>query len=127
MRKTPALATALLRRAAPPEEALAGDVLEEYQSGRSRFWYWRQVVSAILLGTFRQVAAAPVGMLGAVATGWTTLLLVFATLGDTATEAVSEWVFGWERFGAYATQMWWPFQIVAVLVSYAGFALTPEA
>jgi len=53
-----------------------------------------------------------------------TLLLLFFTLGDAATEAVSEWLFGWTRVGAYATQVFGPFQIVAVLVSYFGFALS---
>jgi hypothetical protein len=31
-------------------EALAGDLLEDYSQGRSAAWYWRQVLIAILLG-----------------------------------------------------------------------------
>jgi len=31
------------------DEALAGDLLEESRAGRSHIWYWRQVLSAILL------------------------------------------------------------------------------
>ena len=31
-------------------EALAGDLLEEFRLGRPRSWYWRQVVAAITLG-----------------------------------------------------------------------------
>jgi hypothetical protein len=28
-------------------EALVGDLFEEYQSGRSRLWYWRQALYAV--------------------------------------------------------------------------------
>lgn len=38
-------------------EALAGDLLEEFRSGRSSSWYWRQVLSAITVGCFREVVA----------------------------------------------------------------------
>jgi hypothetical protein len=31
-------------------EALAGDLLEEFSQGRSTLWYWRQVLMAIVLG-----------------------------------------------------------------------------
>jgi len=36
-------------------DALTGDVLEEFLSGRSRFWYWRQTLAAIALGFLREV------------------------------------------------------------------------
>jgi hypothetical protein len=32
------------------DEALVGDILEEYERRGSRFWLWRQVVAAVLLG-----------------------------------------------------------------------------
>jgi hypothetical protein len=35
-------------------EALSGDLLEEFQHGRSAGWYWRQVVSAIGIEAFRK-------------------------------------------------------------------------
>jgi pimeloyl-ACP methyl ester carboxylesterase len=34
------------------DEALSGDLLEEFHSGRSALWYWRQVSSAIAIGAF---------------------------------------------------------------------------
>jgi hypothetical protein len=45
----PAPATWLLKLLGPQRnaEALAGDLLEEFREGRSRAWYWRQVLAAI--------------------------------------------------------------------------------
>ena len=34
-------------------EALAGNLYEEFRSGRSTSWYWRQVVGAIAIGLYR--------------------------------------------------------------------------
>ena len=46
----PRLATWLLGHLNGTNEALAGDLLEEYRHGRSAAWYWRQVMKAILVG-----------------------------------------------------------------------------
>lgn len=48
----PAFATWMLQRFPPGKrnEALAGDLLEEFQSGRSAGWYWRQVLGALVIG-----------------------------------------------------------------------------
>jgi hypothetical protein len=31
-------------------DALTGDLAEEFRSGRSAMWYWRQVIGALLIG-----------------------------------------------------------------------------
>jgi hypothetical protein len=48
----PAIATWMLEHLtlAGKNEALAGDLLEEFRLGRPRSWYWRQVAVAITLG-----------------------------------------------------------------------------
>ena len=48
-RRTPPLATALLRSlaAARYRDELEGDLLEEWAAGRSASWYWRQVMHAL--------------------------------------------------------------------------------
>lgn len=48
----PRLASWLLRRLAsgPKRESLIGDLDEQFARGRSSSWYWRQVLSAILVG-----------------------------------------------------------------------------
>lgn len=127
MRKPPPAATRLLLRVVPHDETLVGDLIEEYESGRSRWWYWRQVLAAVVLLSSRHAVVRPGRTLAAVATGWATLLLVFFVLGDRAAESLAASLWSWDRQTAYATQVWWPFQISAVLVSYSGFALSALA
>jgi hypothetical protein len=57
----PATATWMLEHFTPGEcnEALAGDLLEEFQNGRTAGWYWSQVLLAIALGWFRETLAHP--------------------------------------------------------------------
>jgi hypothetical protein len=50
----PRLAVALLTRFLPAEEALAGDLIEEFEARRSRAWFWRQTVGAIVIGALRR-------------------------------------------------------------------------
>ena len=55
--KPPALATWMLEHLALgiDEEALAGDLLEEFRYRRSVAWYWRQVLMAIFVGFTKQL------------------------------------------------------------------------
>ena len=54
-REPPGMALWLLRRWASPyqRESLLGDLLEMYRAGRSRGWYWRQVLAALILARAR--------------------------------------------------------------------------
>ena len=126
MRPVPALATELLLRFGPPDESFVGDLAEEYAAGRSRAWYWRQVLSAIALLSVRQVGAHPLRTATAVATGWASMLLAFA-FGDRVAGGLAAWLWNWDRQIAYETGLWWPFWIAALVVSYSGFALSALA
>jgi hypothetical protein len=57
----PATATWMLEHFTPGErnEALAGDLLEEFRNGRTAGWYWSQVLVAVALGWFRESLAHP--------------------------------------------------------------------
>jgi hypothetical protein len=50
----PPLATWLLQRFGA-KEALVGDLIEQYQRGRSGVWYWRQALRAILVGAYHDL------------------------------------------------------------------------
>ena len=52
-RTPPKLATALLNCFVDDPNALAGDLAETYQPGRSPLWYWREVIAAIFMGASR--------------------------------------------------------------------------
>jgi hypothetical protein len=49
----PRLAVALLRRFVPDNDPLAGDLIEELQGGRSRLWFWMQVLGAAMMAICR--------------------------------------------------------------------------
>jgi hypothetical protein len=50
----PRLAVALLNRFLPDNEPLVGDLLEEFAAGKCHVWLWRQVILALLMGSFRR-------------------------------------------------------------------------
>jgi hypothetical protein len=124
MNKPPALAMAILTQLGPREEPIVGDLIEEYTTGRSRLWFWRQAIAAIAAGTIRGIRGQPLRAVGAVALGWTVLGLVFLLLGDLVADGLAGLVWDWNRQAAYGGGTWWPFQISATFVSYAGFALS---
>jgi hypothetical protein len=68
-RTPPKLATALLKRLGPSSSALVGDLHEAYQSGRSRFWYWGQVITSIGAAMSSSLHRHPIAALRAIALG----------------------------------------------------------
>jgi hypothetical protein len=104
----PALATWLFERLAsgPHREALAGDLVEQYAMGRSRAWYWRQTLSAIIVSSITDVRDHKLLAARGLAVGWTVLLalrfLVVPTVFSVFTRAnwsLGVWLFegGWDR------------------------------
>jgi hypothetical protein len=53
------LALALLRFIESDNEALAGDLAEEWRAGRSRRWFWHQLLRAVVVVSWRKRVAAP--------------------------------------------------------------------
>lgn len=104
-RTIPRLASWLLRRFGVPErnESLMGDLEEEYCSGRSLAWIWKQTAVAILTTNARAVAQNKLLTLRAVAAGWLVLLnglLVYAVFRPPATYPPS----GFEKLIPYVFQ-----------------------
>jgi hypothetical protein len=69
VRQPPKIASALLRYFGPPEASSVGDLLEEFQSGKSCCWYWRQVIAIIAASTSTEVLRHPVITMRAIAVG----------------------------------------------------------
>jgi hypothetical protein len=60
-REPPRMAVWLLKHWASPyqRESLVGDLLEMYRAGRSRTWYWQQVLAALILARARALRSLP--------------------------------------------------------------------
>ena len=62
--RPPKLAVALLDRFVHDNEPLAGDLLEAFAAKRSRLWFWRQVLLAIVIQRMRPpIPERPLGLL----------------------------------------------------------------
>jgi len=75
--KTPIVATWLLENflSNSADTALKGDLVERYARGRSRTWYWKQVISAIVIGCWKDVSAHKLLALRALGIGFAILYL----------------------------------------------------
>jgi hypothetical protein len=69
--KPPAVATWLLEqfRCGSRNDYITGDLMEAYQGGSSRGWYWKQVLAAIIVSFYQEIKAHPVLALRAIAVG----------------------------------------------------------
>jgi hypothetical protein len=78
----PAFATRLLALfMGPGNQALVGDLLEQYSEGRSRWWFWRQVVAAVAQSALVNAREHPISSLGGVLAGCITLY-AFGAVGS---------------------------------------------
>ncbi len=140
----PALATALLELIPPRTSAgLIGDLIEEYRNGRSRTWYWRQTIVALMISAFREgrehklqaSSAIVLGYLcGASLTyvttsiaarliGGYTAYLVFLPLG-LVSAAASGWIVSRSHSRAMVL-VWAVFCSIASVVALAVYVLFP--
>jgi hypothetical protein len=137
----PALATWLLQhlRFSNTDDALVGDLMEEFSQRRSAAWYWRQVLLAVLVGFEKEVRihwvlAVRAAMIGlAVSTGATVLLhFLIVTLHQNAVIDVSSsprfvpWFltsFMSGAIGGWLVAFLYPKHRAAMLVSFAAALL----
>ena len=116
----PPLATALLKRFGPENDALAGDLREAYAAGKPAWWYWGQVLAAV--GRTNDRALIARGVL----VGWIGLI-VFDRLTQPFNRAVmGTWLLDWLiiTLGShpfvmfYAVVLWYlPVQCAGYLIS----------
>jgi hypothetical protein len=123
MKPPPALANALLTRLVPVDDPIAGDIHEEWSSGQSAAWFWRQTIAAVGYAAWRESRRAPGRTAAAILTGWSVLFVVFR-LGDLIAPAIAGAIWNWDNRTGYANDWWWPFWIAAAVVSYGGYGLS---
>jgi hypothetical protein len=117
-RRPPRLATALLCRLAEPTETVLGDLVEQFQSGKSTLWYWRQVASIIAQKVVRDIRQSPAVVVAVMPSG--PIPTVIAPTTITAIQHIigfDRWLFvrgfGWFYLNGYglprsmATHPWW--------------------
>ena len=95
-RHPPRVATWLLMRLASGRrhESLVGDLMQQYQHGRSSGWYWRQVATSIAAGACRDLGDhiwLSLAMLGL----WWLLTGVAANLALSAYQSLGLWMWNW--------------------------------
>ncbi|HUV68415.1 MAG TPA: hypothetical protein VMW15_02050 [Terracidiphilus sp.] len=95
-REPPPLATWMLEHltAGDCNDALAGDLLEEFRSGRTTAWYWGQVLNAIGLGWLSELVNRRAMLLFAalwsmLAPGWVLLVAHFSLRLDLSARIMS--------------------------------------
>lgn len=123
MKQPPVIARFLLERLGPRDQPLVGDLYEEYGAGRSRTWLWRQVMASVAYGAIADIRCGPIRTSFAVASGWAVAAAVFL-LGDRIADGLAGFFWQWNRHTAYVDDVWWPFYIGALVVTYGGFALS---
>jgi hypothetical protein len=131
----PALATKLLESlvAERTSEALLGDLIEQYAAGRSRLWYWRQVLQALAISAGHEVRRRKLQSLSAIIVGCVTAL----PLSYFTTSLAARFVVGYKAYLVFlpltffsAAASGW---IVRrshprpMVVIYAGFCLVASA
>jgi len=114
-----ALATWVLRTftAGPHADAVAGDLLERLEEGRSMSWFWRQVVSAMVVGACRDARHHPRAILFGVVTGWAFLWLFLGFVAVQIVE-IDRLLFATGLVTTYSRWNLW--HVVAPWVVFAG-------
>ena len=98
----------------PRDEALAGDLLEEFRAGRSSGWYWRQVLSACIVSWSKSLVMRAPAL--AFALLWSTLAPAWKILVDGIVDSP---VFAslWDALGP----LWLPFACAGWVALHATF------
>jgi hypothetical protein len=131
----PALATKLLESFAAERtsEALLGDLIEQYQGGRSRVWYWRQVLQAVAISAGREVRRRKLQSISAIIVGCVTALPLCYFL----TSLAARFVVGYKTYLVFLPLTFFSAAVSGwivrrshprpMVVIYAGFCLVASA
>lgn len=128
--QAPGVATWLAERflTSPRRESLIGDLVEQYQEGRSATWYWGQVLRAIVVSLTEELAAHKLLALRAVVVGMATTYFLqigpVLWVGVPAEDWVIRNVVNCDAAGGGFWCQFWVNQFSFELVLYAACVLT---
>ena len=103
----PRLATWLLQRmtSGPRRESLIGDLVEQHRHRQSAIWYWRQAITAIVVGIGADLRAHPLLAARSVAVGWALYVLCSVPvnwLTRTSSDAIVQWLSDTGRYSYWS-------------------------
>ena len=92
----PRVATWLLKHfgCSPNNEAVLGDLVEQYRQRQSRIWFWKQVLIALASGFYEDALSNKLLMLRAIFFGWCGWVIFYLFVLQMA----SVWIY-WRVFG----------------------------
>jgi hypothetical protein len=90
----PALAMWLLKRlgSGPNADAISGDLLERFQERRSDGWYWRQVVIALLVGSWQEIRTHKLLVARAICIGTVASFLLYLAQLTLGSLLIPQWL-----------------------------------
>jgi hypothetical protein len=95
------------------QDALSGDLLEEFSGGRSRGWYWRQVATAVIVSFARTLRVK-----------W--FAIAFSALWMLPLPALEIYVHREKLRGTFYSQIWsyqWPYSMISDIALAIGWKL----
>jgi hypothetical protein len=123
----PAFATWLLNRfdSTANGEAIAGDLVEQFQEGRSRVWYWRQVIGAVFRSVGHDIRHHYVLAIRALFIGWA-LYFVFgipiSRLSRILSLDIDDWVIQSRHYTQWS--VFWTWQLPPTVLVPLACAVT---
>jgi hypothetical protein len=122
MRSVPSIARWLLQHlgSSPNNDAIMGDIAEQYAQSRSRIWYWRQVITAIATSMLSECWNHRLVAGQALIRGWLVLYLCAYTLGPLFNNLASWsrwWRVDWIRASGYTLSWLLSFFLIGYLVA----------
>lgn len=116
--KPPFVATWLLKHFLTGSENhhITGDLIEAFQSGRSRVWYWKEVIAAIVIGVSKETVKQPLLALRAISFGWGSWSLFYYAVAPKVLYPVFRRIFTPSGYPFSPGQLIWTVTSLLVLV-----------
>jgi hypothetical protein len=91
----------------PGNDAILGDLIEQYRSGRPRAWYWQQVITAIAVGAWKEIASHKLLACRAFVIMWGILFFAVTMIRRTIITLDPNSATIYQFFSALHHQDWW--------------------